>query len=269
MRIFLPDSQSCLMRWRFRALDVAGLLLGLWISTRWQRGRSWLLSLEERLRRKPFRGEIAVLAIGLVLWWSTGLLPVPRISPDGLEQRFSIDYWQRTRRAPTLVGEIKYAGIYGRALNQEQVRRLRKSLEDRGQREETSDLGLLVGYDFRRGRSAFIVPEGTLRWDGRLVLEGLGESESCIRMDAPLRKSLTCGPQRSIFPFKRTPPLSPDAHTLALYQENAGNTRYPVTDHLFAREICLRPRLNREDVHYVCEQLKNCARISQGSSKEA
>ena len=40
------------------ALNVSGLLLGLWISTRWQNGRSWRLTLKEHLRRNPFRMEV-------------------------------------------------------------------------------------------------------------------------------------------------------------------------------------------------------------------
>ena len=50
-------------------------------------------------------------------------------------------------------------------------------------------------------------------------------------------------------------------HQLPIYEDNAGSGEYPVADHLAARGICLPTwsGLKREDVHYVCEQLKKCA----------
>jgi len=56
-------------------------------------------------------------------------------------------------------------------------------------------------------------------------------------------------------------------HTLPPYEENARNRQYPVADQLSARGICLPTwsGLKREDVRYVCEQLRSCARFSQVS----
>jgi len=50
-------------------------------------------------------------------------------------------------------------------------------------------------------------------------------------------------------------------HQVPIYADNAGSREYPVADHLAARGVCLPTwsGLKREDVHYVCEQLRECA----------
>ena len=50
-------------------------------------------------------------------------------------------------------------------------------------------------------------------------------------------------------------------HQVPIYKDNAGNREYPVADYLAARGVCLPTwsGLKREDVHYVCEQLRKCA----------
>ncbi len=49
-------------------------------------------------------------------------------------------------------------------------------------------------------------------------------------------------------------------HQQPIYRESARNREYPVADHLAARGICLPTwsGLKREDVQYVCEQLRSC-----------
>jgi perosamine synthetase len=51
-------------------------------------------------------------------------------------------------------------------------------------------------------------------------------------------------------------------HQQPIYEESARNRQYPVADYLAARGICLPTwsGLKREDVHYVCEQLRGCVR---------
>lgn len=51
-------------------------------------------------------------------------------------------------------------------------------------------------------------------------------------------------------------------HQQPIYEESARGRKYPVADYLAARGVCLPTwsGLKREDVHYVCEQLRGCAR---------
>ena len=112
-----------------------------------------------------------MLAIGLVLWWSAGLHPALGSLRMGWSSDFPLMIGNERDGSRPWLGEIRYAGVYGRALSGEAVSRLLKALETGGKREDADELGLLVGYDFRRGRSASIGPEGALRSDDRLVLE--------------------------------------------------------------------------------------------------
>jgi perosamine synthetase len=52
-------------------------------------------------------------------------------------------------------------------------------------------------------------------------------------------------------------------HQQPIYEESARGREYPVADYLAARGVCLPTwsGLKREDVHYVCEQLRSCARL--------
>jgi perosamine synthetase len=51
-------------------------------------------------------------------------------------------------------------------------------------------------------------------------------------------------------------------HQQPIYEESARGRKYPVADYLAARGVCLPTwsGLKREDVRYVCEQLRGCAR---------
>jgi perosamine synthetase len=83
-----------------------------------------------------------------------------------------------------------------------------------------------------------VVVDDEFGGDRDLVIEKLQESG----IDA----------RRLYFPMHQLPP----------FEDNARNRQYPVADYLAARGICLPTwsGLKREDVHYVCEQLKRCAR---------
>lgn len=81
------------------------------------------------------------------------------------------------------------------------------------------------------------------------------DDEFAAGRDAVMEKLIESGidARRLYFPMHQLPP----------YKGNAPNRQYPVADYLAARGICLPTwsGLKREDVHYVCEQLKRCARF--------
>lgn len=81
------------------------------------------------------------------------------------------------------------------------------------------------------------------------------DDEFAAGRDAVIEKLKESGidARRLYFPMHQLPP----------YKDNASNRQYPVADYLAARGICLPTwsGLKREDVHYVCEQLRKCARF--------
>lgn len=50
-------------------------------------------------------------------------------------------------------------------------------------------------------------------------------------------------------------------HQVPIYKDHAKNQEFPVADHLAARGVCLPTwsGLTRENVRYICDQLRNCA----------
>ena len=169
------------------ALNVLGLLVGLWSSTRWRTGRDWRLAVQEYFERRPLLLETGVLVLAIMWWWSAGLQPALGSPRMEWSKDFPLIIGNELDGSRPWFGEIRYAGVYGRALTGEQVIELLNALEKGEERNATEEMGLLAGYDFRRGRTDVIAPEGKLQ-SRDLLIEVPGECAWVANGGIELRK---------------------------------------------------------------------------------
>jgi hypothetical protein len=150
--------------------NLTGLLLGATVSMRLLRMRGLRTALrgEEHGRQARFLTVVFILAVGL--WWFVGFSPVRGSLELDWVDSYPLVIGNEADESRPWLGEVRYVGIYGRALTTDQVRRVYESLGTEREGDPFADMRLLAGYDFSKRATDGVVPAGSLR-SGDLVLE--------------------------------------------------------------------------------------------------
>jgi len=119
--------------------------------------------------------HLAVAAGGCLVWWIIALQPAFGALNMNWEPSFPIAIGNEIGGARPWMGEIRYVGIYDRALSQPDVQQLIGGDQQVNVSRLRNERGLLVGYDFRPGEEepqmdgrlkdadlAFVLPPGVL-----------------------------------------------------------------------------------------------------------
>ena len=146
----------------------AGVLLGVKSSIRWVSVRAFRVALEEGIRRHPVRFQTGIFILAMGIWCSAGLRPVMGSLKMDWNEDYRLLIANETDGSRPWLGEIRYVGIYGKALTPRQVSLAYDSVGT--SREDFREMKLLVGYDFTQGDLDEIAPEGLLR-SGDLAIQ--------------------------------------------------------------------------------------------------
>jgi Concanavalin A-like lectin/glucanases superfamily/VanZ like family len=138
-------------------LNSAGVIFGARTAAYWQPLRRIHLILQKRADRHSAGLRVGVFMTAASLWCFAGLRPLM----GSLRMDWNVSYplviANETDGSRSWLGEIRYIGIYGRALDPHEVSSA--VLCRRG----SSASGLLVGYDFTKSNASEVSPEGSLR----------------------------------------------------------------------------------------------------------
>jgi VanZ family protein len=144
--------------------NVTSLFLGAISAIRWAPVRTCRDALQRMVRRHSIGVQAGGLIVAAVIWYAAGLRPLA----GALELDWNSDYRllvaNEVARNRPWHGEIRYIGIYGRALAPREVSFLHAGVDVR--RSDFAGMGLLAGYDFTQAGPGEIVPEGLLRSRG-------------------------------------------------------------------------------------------------------
>ena len=153
-------------------VNILGLAGGAWVGGR----RRWMESYRVSLKRLPdscrrrVRGGL-FLATATV-WMAAGLMPALGALRMDWDKSFPLVVGNESDGSRPWLGEIRYLGIYGRALA---AGKLIPSDDDgvgaAGGAGSGKDEGPLVFYDFRESEGDVVLPKGVLGSDA-LILEG-------------------------------------------------------------------------------------------------
>jgi VanZ family protein len=142
--------------------NAAGLSIGIMCASRWNRGRSARATLQGWIHRHRILFYTIILAAALGTWCAAALRPLFA----GLELKWDLNdrlyFANESERNRPWLGEIRYVGIYGRALTAEQRQLAGNTL---GRNREVSYMektNLLAGYDFMHTGTGKILPQGLL-----------------------------------------------------------------------------------------------------------
>lgn len=145
-------------------LNAAGFSTGLCWAERTSFGQSVLHKLRAGQRQPLAQAVVAVCA--LAGWWIIGLQPALGGLRMNWDRSFPFAVGNEIGGARPWQGQLRYVGIYGRALSSADVRQLAIS-NDLGSRQ---NVGLLAGYDFRQKSIAEIQPYGEVKNPGLSLL---------------------------------------------------------------------------------------------------
>ncbi len=142
--------------------NLGGLLLGTSLSLHWPPVRRAGVRCRMVLRRFPVQFHSALLTLIAITWGVAGLQP----ALGGLRMDWRKEYHlcvgnEPDRRRPWQ-GEVRYAGVYGRALTPDEVERIYRTRTGSSPRQHFEDLGLLAGYDFTEQGATNVTPRGAL-----------------------------------------------------------------------------------------------------------
>ena len=115
----------------------------------------------QRVGRLAARFPLAVLVVGVAVWFSAGIFPISRLSRLEWDRNFHLLIGNEVDATEPWLGEIRFVGIYDRALASDEIQNAARR----------SDAGLLAGYDFTRTRAQVIAP--------------LGSASDALSMDVP------------------------------------------------------------------------------------
>ena len=135
----------------------AGLLLGLRTAIRWEPVRRIRLTLQSRARHYSLGLPAFAFMIALGLWSFVGLRPLMGSLWMDWNTTYPLVIANETDGSRPWLGEIRYVGIYDRALDLKEISSA--SVRQRG----FGESGLLAGYDFTHAGAAEVWPQGSLR----------------------------------------------------------------------------------------------------------
>lgn len=137
--------------------NIAAVLAGAAL-LRWPGLRVFRSILTERLRRHVFQVQAGTLILGIGIWLAAGLYPIPRLSKLNWSADFPLVVGSELDHEGPWLGEIRYIGIYGRALTGEQIQRTTDTTRGNDRKSD-----LLVGYDFAESHGPLLWPQGSLQ----------------------------------------------------------------------------------------------------------
>jgi len=142
--------------------NVSGLILGTTGSVQWNPIRELCVKLKAWLNHHTtgFLAGVLVLASGA--WLIAGLRPVVGSLKMDWSENYRLFVANESDGSRPWLGEIRYIGLYGRALTPSQVRFAREHLDAPRDETEFNHLGLLAGYDFTQAGATLIIPNGLL-----------------------------------------------------------------------------------------------------------
>ena len=110
--------------------------------------------------------QALIFILASTVWFVIGLRPFLGGLWMAWNRDFHLLVGNESDRSRPWLGEIRYVGIYGRALTAEQVSRIHKNtVGTKNERQEPDLPEMLVGYDFTRGNSGVVSPVGSLASD--------------------------------------------------------------------------------------------------------
>jgi VanZ family protein len=151
------------------AVNALALSLGVILSTSWKTGCRLRRALREALNRLPY-AEVVVLALAVIVWWSIGLRPVFGGLRMDWDKSFPLVIGNEIGGQRPWLGNLRYVGIYDRALSRQEILRILPRHFPAGEMETRFRFGLLTGYDLAHVSGNKVAAEGTLRSD-ELALE--------------------------------------------------------------------------------------------------
>lgn len=156
-------------RWTDMLGNFAGFLIGIRLAAGSPCQRL-LGAIRRRAAHHPARLHAIVLLAATGIWWITGAWTLSQGLELDWDPAYKLLVGNESDRSRPWVGEIRYVGIYGRALSPGQAAGLHARISSRGDIGTRRDLGLLAGYDFTRMEGNVIAPEGAIPLP-HLVLE--------------------------------------------------------------------------------------------------
>lgn len=143
--------------------NMLGILLGAKCTTAWNGVRAVRLTLLGWCRRYPIHAQAILAVLASAIWVGAGISRMPRLSRMDWDQSFHLLVGRELDREGPWLGEIRYLGIYGRALNAEQALLVFERPPAGAGDEVRDELDLLVGYDFKEDGGNVVLPKGPLQ----------------------------------------------------------------------------------------------------------
>jgi len=163
--IVLEFAQLLLEGRHARAADAfsnfAGVLGGAISAAHCGSVRAVRVRVQQSIRRHQLGFQAGVFILAMIIWCSAGLLPVLGSLEMDWDSEYRLLLANEIDGSRPWLGEIRYVGIYGRALASREVFLLHANLGVR--MKDFEKMGLLAGYDFTQGYLDEVVPAGLLR----------------------------------------------------------------------------------------------------------
>jgi VanZ family protein len=150
--------------------NYSAFLLGAMVSIRLLRTRGFRVALRGDNHRRQARFQTGVFILAVGLWWLVGFSPVRGALELDWDESYRLVIGNEADESRPWLGEVRYVGIYGRALTADQVRLAYEDLGTEREGAASADMRLLAGYDFSKRATGGVVPAGPLR-SGDLVME--------------------------------------------------------------------------------------------------
>jgi len=142
-------------------LNIIGYGAGLWMTDAWEKGRQCRRKVQAILRKRPYL-ECAIPATALFVWWGLGLQPAFGSLRMEFDKTSQLAMGNEVGGARPWLGELRYCGVYSRALAASDVAKVYDRLKSASAFEARSEAGLLTGYDFRKIFGRTVNPEGQI-----------------------------------------------------------------------------------------------------------
>jgi VanZ family protein len=143
------------------AVNTAAACAGAWMSRRWSR-RTGTASLDRPGSRLAGGIRAGIFLTGVTAWMLAGLLPIPRLWRLEWNPDFRLLICNEADGSEPWLGEIRFLGLYERALSPMEIRAAFAENSEAGPREPRSEPGLLAGYDFTCAKTNVLRPTGSL-----------------------------------------------------------------------------------------------------------
>jgi hypothetical protein len=151
--------------------NFTGTLLGAKTAVSWGPARYTRAILRKRLRRYPVRFQTGIFILATGTWCFAAFQPVLGSLKIDWNDDYRLILANEADGSRPWLGEIRYVGIYGRALSPAQVSST-YDIRDKRKKSEASfnETALLAGYDFTCGPANEVAPAGLLRSE-RLTIQ--------------------------------------------------------------------------------------------------